>query len=367
MKRKQPPVRGDIEDLDLSRACQTEEEVPDEEIEVVAAAAGPKKTYHKSPIISWTRRRDGPAFDMKEFLENVKKGFVELSNPRNHNQVKVVSLLPTHVQCMALWSKDYGPFIEAWKASETHDLLAQYDSYLFNFTLNGDWGTLLEPGLRTSLAQRLEQLRWLVDNFSAKNVVLRFDPIVVYYILGDNFSEPPRDNLTNFNEIATAAATLGIRNISIAFCNDYSQVVTRLLKHNIKLAPMDKEKRYVVMRRMMVTTDPLKIKLCACSQPELLECEGTGRSKCIDGSLINQLLDYKKKPLLAKPNLREKGTSHGGTEGCQCTKSEEIGKYDPCPHGCLYCYGHPANVPNYKIQMEAAQKVVVVVAAPPQP
>ncbi len=28
----------------------------------------------------------------------------------------------------------------------------------------------------------------------------------------------------------------------------------------------------------------------------------------------------------------------GGRPGCQCAQSKDIGAYDTCPHGCVYCY-----------------------------
>ncbi len=35
-----------------------------------------------------------------------------------------------------------------------------------------------------------------------------------------------------------------------------------------------------------------------------------------------------------------KGARRPTREGCGCTESTDIGAYDSCPHGCIYCYAN---------------------------
>jgi len=63
-----------------------------------------------------------------------------------------------------------------------------------------------------------------------------------------------------------------------------------------------------------------------CSQPELLAA-GLGDARCIDAA---RLSDIAQRPLA----IREKGNR----PGCRCALSRDIGSYDTCPHGCVYCY-----------------------------
>jgi hypothetical protein len=54
------------------------------------------------------------------------------------------------------------------------------------------------------------------------------------------------------------------------------------------------------------------------------------KAHCVDGALIERLffpqgLIYKEKPT---------------RDGCGCTESIDVGTYDTCPHGCVYCYAN---------------------------
>jgi hypothetical protein len=54
------------------------------------------------------------------------------------------------------------------------------------------------------------------------------------------------------------------------------------------------------------------------------------KARCIDGAIIQKLFfpdgfHYEDKP--TRPQ-------------CGCTESTDIGTYDTCPHGCVYCYAN---------------------------
>ncbi len=63
-----------------------------------------------------------------------------------------------------------------------------------------------------------------------------------------------------------------------------------------------------------------------CSQPELSE-PGLGEASCVDAA---RLADVAQRPVAARTG--------GNRPGCRCARSRDIGAYDTCPHGCVYCY-----------------------------
>ncbi|MDX1575308.1 MAG: DUF1848 family protein, partial [Kiloniellales bacterium] len=63
-----------------------------------------------------------------------------------------------------------------------------------------------------------------------------------------------------------------------------------------------------------------------CTQPELA-ASGIAPARCIDAA---RLADLAGRPIEAR--------TKGNRPGCLCAESRDIGAYDTCPHGCVYCY-----------------------------
>lgn len=70
------------------------------------------------------------------------------------------------------------------------------------------------------------------------------------------------------------------------------------------------------------------IELVSCCYP-LLEQAGIPQGRCVDPDLIRRL-----RPDLENLDLKPRPTR----EGCGCAASRDIGAYDTCPGGCVYCY-----------------------------
>jgi DNA repair photolyase len=46
----------------------------------------------------------------------------------------------------------------------------------------------------------------------------------------------------------------------------------------------------------------------------------------------------------------------GNRPGCECAQSVDIGEYDTCPHGCVYCYAvNRRNIAKRRYQDHDAQ------------
>lgn len=71
------------------------------------------------------------------------------------------------------------------------------------------------------------------------------------------------------------------------------------------------------------------MQLFSCCGEHLL-CESILQAHCIDGSLIKRLFYPQGLAWSEKPTR----------QGCGCTESIDIGTYDTCPHGCVYCYAN---------------------------
>ena len=66
--------------------------------------------------------------------------------------------------------------------------------------------------------------------------------------------------------------------------------------------------------------------MTVCSQPQFLT-PGAGEVRCIDAERLADVAGSAFKAKL-KGNRKE----------CGCYEWRDIGEYDTCPHGCVYCY-----------------------------
>jgi hypothetical protein len=68
------------------------------------------------------------------------------------------------------------------------------------------------------------------------------------------------------------------------------------------------------------------MRLTLCTEPALMG-DGVEPARCIDAG---RLSDVAQRPILAP--------EQGNRPGCLCARSRDIGAYDTCAHGCVYCY-----------------------------
>lgn len=230
---------------------------------------------------------------------------------------------PESVHTLVIWTKnarnlfDYRPLL---------DKIQQYDQLFFHYTVTGMGGTMLEPRVPAwkEGMSCLEQLVQLAGN--PERIRFRFDPIVHLKTPdGADYS-----NLLFFEAIASAVSSSGVKNVSISWMSGYRKVLSRLSRHGISaqnISPGQWQEDYEVM---MKTSAKFGLTLHGCCVP------GMPRSRCIDGELYMRL-HPQQEPCSTKK-------AKGQRTSCGCTESWDIGWYQPCWHGCLYCYANPMQI-----------------------
>lgn len=211
------------------------------------------------------------------------------------------------------------------------------------FTLNDYEAEGLEPNVPT-LAQRTDTFCRLVDALGIGAVVWRFDPL----ILTDKINID-----TLLDKIAHIANVLAGYTEKIVFSfadiESYKKVSRNLRQNGINYREWDEDTmREFASRLSTLNRDNWNFRLATCAERIDLSGYGIEHNRCIDPELISRRAPD---DLTLQNFLYNAKTDSGQRKACGCILSKDIGAYNTCPHGCLYCYANtsPASAgANYK-------------------
>ncbi len=269
-------------------------------------------------IVSVSRRTDIPAFYPGWFMRRVMEGHVRYVNPFG-GQEHEVSLRPEDVHAFVFWSKNYGPLMRYLPELEGRG----YDFY-FHFTITGLPGTF--ENLVIPLDDAVATFRLLSGRYGPRRVQWRFDPIIISNLTGPDFY------VTRFKEIASRLQGATER-CYFSFVCVYSKVRRNLdvlvNNYNITCRDPSATDKTDLTGRLKEIADSYGITLYSCCQ-EALATGGVRQAQCVDGELLFELFSHKPRQTKINPTRK----------GCRCVISRDIGAYDTCPHGCVYCYAN---------------------------
>ena len=265
-------------------------------------------------IVSVSRRCDIPAFKGDWFMEQLRRGEAAVPNPFRPGRDRLVSLRKEDVDAFVFWSRDPRPFLPHLAAIDCAGI-----PYYFLITATG-YPAQLEPGV-PAIGAAAGFFRELAGRIGRRRVIWRYDPVLFTSELDADF------HVKNFSRLAGRLAPFAFR-VIVSFFDPYPKALRRLRKAGIRAetAAGSPEQQLGLLGRfaVMAARSGLEIQSCA----EAAIAAGVPAGKCIDESLLNELfgleLSYRKDPAQRKL--------------CLCQQSVDIGSYNTCRHGCLYCY-----------------------------
>lgn len=273
-------------------------------------------------IISVSRRTDIPAFYGEWFMRRLKDGFAGVVNPFGGRRY-VVSLKPEDVVCFVFWSKNFSPFLENLRVLDG----LGYKFY-FNYTVTALPG-VFESGLDRQSA--IEGLKQLSRMYSPQHINWRFDPIILSDLCDRNFF------LEAFEELACEFEGL-VERCYFSFVTEYGKVKRNFAEFEraagVKIPRCNKSYKIELANELAAIAERHGIRMSSCCG-DYLTGDRIQKAHCIDGGVIEQLFFREGLGHKAKPTRPQ----------CGCTESIDLGTYDTCPHGCIYCY---ANVNKHK-------------------
>ncbi|MDZ7261096.1 MAG: DUF1848 domain-containing protein [candidate division KSB1 bacterium] len=227
---------------------------------------------------------------------------------------------PERVHSLVIWTKNVANLLDY---EPLRRRVLMYDQIYVHYTITGMGGSALEsrvPPMEETL-KRLPEVIELVG--SPRRVQFRFDPIVHLRMPGGK----TYTNLPIFKELAPAISQLGIEIVTTSWVALYRKVVNRLKRAGFVPLEISQQQWQAELDELLTTAQRYNLRIHGCCVP------GLPRSRCIDGELLNKLHP--------KGYLCSTKRAKGQRELCGCTESWDIGWYNPCLHGCLYCYGNP--------------------------
>jgi len=265
-------------------------------------------------IVSASYRTDIPAFYADWFMRRLRAGYCRVANPYGGGDYEV-RLSAEAVDGFVFWTRNMRPLLPHL------DRIRHVAPFVVQFTVTG-YPRALESSV-IPVDDAVAQLRELRRHFGPRVAVWRYDPVVF---------------ATGLDAEAHAAGFAGLaRELAGMVDEVVLSVVTpyRKTRRNLDRAarrygfawhdPLPDEKRALLARLAAIAAEH-GIAASLCSQPDLL-VPGLAETRCIDAE---RLSDVAQRPIAARES--------GNRPGCRCALSRDIGAYDTCPHGCVYCY-----------------------------
>lgn len=264
-------------------------------------------------ILSVSRRTDIPNYYSDWFFNRIKDGFVYVRNPMNAHQVSKIDITPKAVDCIVFWTKNPEPMIDRL------DELNSYD-YYFQFTLTG-YGKDIECNVPHKKDKMIPIFQKLSTKIGMEKVIWRYDPIL--------FTKryTPQYHLKTFEQIATSLKGYTEKCV-ISFVDVYAKN-----KKNMELLgayEIDKSELLQFSKKVAEIAKHNGIATGSCAEGIDLDACGIEHNCCIDKTLIENLIGCKLKA----------GKDKNQRQECGCMESVEIGTYNTCKNGCIYCYAN---------------------------
>ncbi len=261
-------------------------------------------------ILSASRRTDIPAYYSEWFTNRLKEGYVLVRNPMNFAQLSRILLSPEVIDCIVFWTKDPHEMLD--KLSLIEELGYRY---YFQFTLT-PYGKEIERNLREK-EEILNTFRRLSDRLGSERVLWRYDPIILNNSLDVEYHTEQFDILCNKLKGYTKQCTISFVDLYHKIKNDLTRDIPEQDIQKLAGVLSETGRRY-------------GLELRACCEKLDLSRHGILPANCIDKDTVERVCGYS---IEAKEDRNQR-------PGCGCISSVDIGVYNTCKNGCIYCYAN---------------------------
>lgn len=262
-------------------------------------------------IINTGSRTDIPAFYGSWFYNRIHSRYVMVRNPYDSGQVIRYRLTPDVVDCLAFCTKNPEPMLE-----RIHEL--NEFSQLWYVTIT-PYGREIEPGVPDKM-KVMEAFRRLSKHLGSRHVVWRYDPIFLTEAYSLNYHIETFKKMAETLEGSTDCCV-------ISFIDLYEKT-----KRNFpQVKEVGKEERLELGREFVRIGKSHGMQIRTCCEGTELAGVGADCSGCMTKDMFERAVEEALRVPKQKQHARD---------GCSCLLGGDIGVYNTCSHGCLYCYAN---------------------------
>lgn len=262
-------------------------------------------------ILNTGNRTDIPAYYSEWFYNRIREGYVLTRNPYNPNQVMQYRLNPDVVDCISFCTKNPEPMLD--RMGEIADF-----KQMWHVTIT-PYGREIEPGVPDKEIV-MESFKKLSEIVGLNSVSWRYDPIFITDSYSLDFHiqtfEQMAGNLSGYTD-----------NCVISFIDLYAKT-----KRNFSgVREVSEQDRITLAKEFVRIGKQYGMELRSCCEGTELAEYGVNVSGCMTKSVVERAIGTSLD--MAKPQKPAR-------EECACLLGNDIGMYNTCGHGCLYCYAN---------------------------
>lgn len=264
-------------------------------------------------IISASRRTDIPSYYSEWLINRLKEKYVLVRNPMNIHQVGKIDLSPDVVDAIVFWTKNPTPMLEHLEEIKDY-------TYYFQFTLSA-YGPDVEINLPSKNKIIIPTFRRLSKEIGKERIIWRYDPIF--------FSEQySMEYHCKYFEVLASKLGDYTEKCTVSFMDMY-----RNTERNVKALNCVKdtyEMQVELLQRFAEIAKEHGLYIDTCAEIGDFHNIGVEHAHCIDRERIERIGGFKLNVDKDKNQRAE----------CGCVASIDIGAYNTCKNGCLYCYAN---------------------------
>ena len=261
-------------------------------------------------ILNTGLRTDIPGFFSEWFYNRIDEGFVYVRNPYAKNQIYSYRLDPELIDCIIFTTKNPRPI---FRNLEKIDKLNQY----WHITIT-PYGKEIEPNV-PPVDEVIDSFKFLSERLGKEKVTLRYDPIFI----SEKYSI--EKHIESFDYILDSLSDYTTEAI-ISFIDLYEKT-----KRNFPNAKeVTQDERLKIGEEFAKIGEKYNIKVKTCVEGTELERFGIDSSGCMTKEVIEKAINKN----LDIPKQKARNGQ------CYCLLNNDIGEYNTCNHGCLYCYAN---------------------------